>query len=444
MTGKLKKQIWNVLRLSIPAILTQIATIVMQYIDSAMVGRLGENAIAAIGLVSTSTWLFGGIVSSIAIGFSVQIAHACGAKNYTDARIVLRHGLIFSSILAFILLIIGVSLSFPLPVILKADESIRTDASLYFLIFSISLPFMQLNILSSSSLQCSGNMVIPSILNAVMCLLDVVFNLIFIPKFGVLGASIGTGLSVVVISIVMFYFCAIKNKTLNIRIKDKTKYNKLIIKKAIKISSPVAVEQATRSLAMIVSTGIVAPLGNTAIAANSIAVTAESLCYMPGFGIAEAATTLVGQEVGKKDYKNAFRYGNLSTMLGCVVMTLMAVIMFFAAPYIFNLLTNAETVSSLATTVLRVGLFAEPLYGVSIVASGALRGVEDTFVPSILNLLSIWVVRITLSFILVIPFGLLGVWMANTIELCVRGIVLLIRQLTSKYYKPKELILTDL
>ena len=146
----------------------------------------------------------------------------------------------------------------------------------------------------------------------------------------------------------------------------------------------------------------------------------------------------------QKDYKNAFRYGNLSTMLGCVVMTLMAVIMFFAAPYIFNLLTNAETVSSLATTVLRVGLFAEPLYGVSIVASGALRGVEDTFVPSILNLLSIWVVRITLSFILVIPFGLLGVCMANTIELCVRGIVLLIRQLTSKYYKPKEIILTDL
>ena len=444
MNGKFKMQIGNVLKLSIPAILTQIATIVMQYIDSAMVGRLGENAIAAIGLVSTSTWLFGGIVSSIAIGFSVQIAHACGAKNYTDARIVLRHGLIFSSILAFMLLIIGVSLSFPLPVILKADESIRTDASLYFLIFSLSLPFMQLNMLSSSSLQCSGNMVIPSVLNAVMCLLDVVFNLIFIPKLGVLGASIGTGLSVVVTSLVMFYFCGIKNKNLNIRIKDDTKYNKLIIKKAIKISSPVAVEQATRSLAMIVSTGIVAPLGNTAIAANSIAVTAESLCYMPGFGIAEAATTLVGQEVGKKDYKNAFRYGNLSTMLGCFVMTLMAVIMFFAAPYIFNILTPAENVSSLATTVLRIGLFAEPLYGVSIVASGALRGVEDTFVPSILNLLSIWVVRITLSFILVIPFGLLGVWMANTIELCVRGIVLLIRQLTSKYYKPKEVNFADL
>ena len=70
-----KQQINNVIKLSIPAILTQLATIAMQYIDSAMVGRLGENASAAIGLVSTSTWLFGGILSALAVGFSVQIAH---------------------------------------------------------------------------------------------------------------------------------------------------------------------------------------------------------------------------------------------------------------------------------------------------------------------------------------------------------------------------------
>lgn len=443
MASKLKTQIGNVCKLSIPAILTQIATIIMQYIDSAMVGRLGEDAIASIGLVSTSTWLFGGIVSSIAVGFSVQIAHACGAKHYKDARIVLRHGLIFSIILAIILMIIGCSIAYPLPYILKADSSIRTDATLYFLIFAISLPFMQLNVLSSSSLQCSGNMIIPSILNALMCFLDVIFNLFFIPRYQVLGAAIGTAMSVVVTSIIMFYFCAIHNKVLNIRIKDNTKFNNAIIKKAIRITSPIAVEQATRSLAMIVSTGIVAPLGNTAIAANSIAVTAESLCYMPGFGIAEAATTLVGQEVGKKDYKNAFRYGNLSIILGALVMGFMAVVMFFACPFVFKLLTNVEAVSVLATTVLRIGLIAEPLYAVQIVSSGALRGVEDTFIPSILNLLSIWVVRITLSFVLVVPFGLIGVWMANTIELCVRGIILLIRQLTSKYYKPKDILLID-
>lgn len=441
MNKEKKRQISNVIKLSIPAILTQIATIIMQYIDSAMVGRLGENASAAIGLVSTSTWLFGGILSAIAVGFSVQIAHYFGAKEFKEGRIVLRHGLVFSLIIAMILLMLGSLIAFPLPMLLRADTSIWNDASLYFLVFLFSLPFMMLNNLCASSLQCSGNMIIPSIFNAVMCLLDVVFNLIFIPNYGVLGASIGTALSVVVTSIIMFVICCLVDKRLKITIKDNSKYNKFIINKAIRICIPIALEQVARSGAMIVSTGIIAPLGNTAVAANSFAVTVESICYMPGFGVQSAATTLVGQEMGAGNYKKAKQYGNISIWLGSLIMTVMAAILFIICPYVFKLLTPVEEVMILATTVLRIGCFAEPLYGVSIVASGALRGAEDTFVPSILNLISIWVVRITLSIILVIPLGLVGVWLANTIELCVRGILLLIRQVTSKYYFRKEVLI---
>lgn len=436
-----RKQINNVIRLSIPAILTQIATIVMQYIDSAMVGRLGANASAAIGLVSTSTWLFGGIISAIAVGFSVQIAHHFGAKEYSEGRIVLRHGLVFSLIISMILMLIGVVIAKPLPIILRADNSIWNDSTLYFLVFSFSLPFMMLNNITSYSLQCSGNMVIPSILNALMCLFDVIFNLIFISRFGVLGASIGTALSVVVVSIMMFIICCFVNKKLNITIKDHSKYNKSIINKAIKISLPIALEQVARSGAMIVSTGIVAPLGNVAIAANSFAVTVESICYMPGFGVQSASTTLVGQEMGAGNNDKAKSYGNISIWLGTIIMTFMAIVLFIFCPFVFKLLTPVEEVQVLATTVLRIGCFAEPLYGVSIVASGALRGAEDTFVPSILNLVSIWVVRITLSFILVVPLGLVGVWLANTIELCVRGVLLLIRQKTTKYYYKNKIII---
>ena len=226
-----------------------------------------------------------------------------------------------------------------------------------------------------------------------------------------------------------------------ITIKDDSKYNKQIINKAIRICMPIALEQVARSGAMIVSTGIVAPLGNTAIAANSFAVTVESVCYMPGFGVQSASTTLVGQEMGKGDYKKAKSYGNISIWLGSLIMTFMAVLLFVTCPYIFKILTPVEEVQTLATLVLRIGCFAEPLYGVSIVASGALRGAEDTFIPSILNLVSIWIVRITLSIILVVPLGLVGVWLANTIELCVRGILLLIRQITTKYYDRKVLLI---
>ena len=433
----LKQQISNVWKLSIPAILTQISSIVMQYIDSAMVGNLGEEASASIGLVSTSTWLLGGLISAISVGFSVQVAHAFGRKNPKEGRDILRHGLVSSIIISLILTLIGLLIFKDLPVWLKGDESIRVDASLYFLVFVITMPFMQVNSLSASVLQCSGNMVIPSILNTVMCFLDVVFNAVFIPQYGVIGAGIGTGLSVVVVSIIMFAFCCLDKKDLNILQKDNCSFDKNILKKALKIGTPVALEQVAMCSAMVVSTMIVAPLGNVSIAAHSFAITAESICYMPGYGMAAAATTLVGQQLGAKNYKLAKKYGNISLVLGTSLMTLMAVLMFILCPIVFRFLTPVLEVRSLAITILRIGLIAEPLYAVSIVTSGAFRGAEDTLVPSIMNLVSIWVVRIGLSILLVGKMGLVGVWIAMAVELSVRGILLLIRQLTSKYYEKR-------
>ena len=232
-------------------------------------------------------------------------------------------------------------------------------------------------------------------------------------------------------------YTKLDKKDLNILQKDNCSFDKTILKKALKIGTPVALEQVAMCSAMVVSTMIVAPLGNVSIAAHSFAITAESLCYMPGYGMAAAATTLVGQQLGAKNYKLAKKYGNISLVLGTSLMTLMAILMFILCPIVFRFLTPVLEVRSLAITILRIGLIAEPLYAVSIVTSGALRGAEDTLVPSIMNLVSIWVVRIGLSILLVGKMGLVGVWIAMAVELSVRGILLLIRQLTSKYYEKR-------
>ena len=90
----LRPQVSEVWRLSLPAILTQITTIAMQYIDSAMVGNLGANASAAIGLVASSTWLLSGFSYAVSAGFSVQVAHHIGAERDEEARSVVKHGLL--------------------------------------------------------------------------------------------------------------------------------------------------------------------------------------------------------------------------------------------------------------------------------------------------------------------------------------------------------------
>lgn len=440
------KQTWKTLapqlrlvwQLSLPAILTQITTIAMQYIDSAMVGALGADASAAIGLVASSTWLFGGVTTAVSAGFSVQVAHRIGAGEDTEARTVVRHGLAAALTLAALLALLGLGICRQLPCWLGGGPEICADASAYFLTFSLMLPFSQLNSLTAGFLQCAGDMVTPSVLNAVMCGLDVVCNALLIPHFGVLGAGMGTALACALVSLAMAWCCCVRNAQLRLRRSEAHAFRPEILKKAFRIGAPVAVQEIAMNGAMVASTMILAPLGAAAIAANSFAVTAESLCYMPGYGVGSAATTLVGRSVGAGDATQARRYGNICTALGGALMGCTGLLMMIFCPFVFRLLTPVAEVRTLAAQVLRIGLLAEPLFGVSIAAAGALRGAGDTLVPSLLNLGSIWIVRLGLSLLLVGKLGLRGMWIAMAIELCVRGALMLWRQLTSKDYETQS------
>ncbi|MCI6095522.1 MAG: MATE family efflux transporter [Clostridiales bacterium] len=440
------KQTWKTLapqlrlvwQLSLPAILTQITTIAMQYIDSAMVGALGADASAAIGLVASSTWLFGGVTAAVSAGFSVQVAHRVGAGEDTEARTVVRHGLAAALTLAALLALLGLGICRQLPCWLGGGAEICADASAYFLTFSLMLPFSQLNSLTAGFLQCAGDMVTPSVLNAVMCGLDVVCNALLIPHFGVLGAGMGTALACALVSLAMAWCCCVRNAQLRLRRGETHAFRPEILKKAFRIGAPVAVQEIAMNGAMVASTMILAPLGAAAIAANSFAVTAESLCYMPGYGVGSAATTLVGLSVGAGDAAQARRYGNICTALGGALMGCTGLLMMIFCPFVFRLLTPVAEVRTLAAQALRIGLLAEPLFGVSIAAAGALRGAGDTLVPSLLNLGSIWIVRLGLSLLLVGKLGLRGMWIAMAIELCVRGTLMLWRQKTSKFYETQS------
>lgn len=440
------KQTWKTLapqlrlvwQLSLPAILTQITTIAMQYIDSAMVGALGADASASIGLVASSTWLFGGVTTAVSAGFSVQVAHRIGAGEDTEARTVVRHGLAAALTLAALLALLGLGICRQLPCWLGGGAEICADASAYFLTYSLMLPFSQLNSLTAGFLQCAGDMVTPSVLNAVMCGLDVVCNALLIPHFGVLGAGMGTALACALVSLAMAWCCCVHNAQLRLRRGEAHAFRPEILKKAFRIGAPVAVQEIAMNGAMVASTMILAPLGAAAIAANSFAVTAESLCYMPGYGVGSAATTLVGRSVGAGDAVQARRYGNICTALGGALMGCTGLLMMIFCPFVFRLLTPVAEVRTLAAQALRIGLLAEPLFGVSIAAAGALRGAGDTLVPSLLNLGSIWIVRLGLALLLVGKLGLRGMWIAMAIELCVRGTLMLWRQKTSKFYETQS------
>lgn len=439
-----RQQILLIIKLSIPAIFAQVSSILMEYIDASMVGRLGEKSSAAIGLVSTSTWLLGGITHAVAIGFTVQIAHFIGAKDEKGARRIVRQAMIVALVISLMLMLIAGIISPHLPIWLGGEQAIWKEASTYFLVYALTIPVYQFSYLSSGMLQCSGNMKLPSIMHIVTCLLDVVFNFflifpsreisilgnnVYVPGLGlgVMGAALGTSISVLLIAIVMIYYVLFRSKILALRRDERLEFNKEDLKKALHIGIPVALEQFIMSGAYIGSTLIIAPLGSVAVAAHSFAITAESLCYMPGYGVSQAATTVIGQSIGAGRKELARRLGWISVGLGMIMMAASGALMYGIAPFMMGLLTPVAAISALGTAVLRIEVIAEPLYGASIVASGVFRGAGDTTGPCVLNFLSVWLVRLPLSAVLAKTMGLQGVWLAMCIELSVRGILFLIR-----------------
>ncbi len=425
----LKKQIQIVLRLSIPGMLSQLSSILMQYIDASMVGFLGANQSASIALVASSTWVFGSLLHALSIGFTVQTAHVIGAGEKQKAKKILFNALVCCTMFSLFVLFSGFAISFKLPQWLGASKEIYKDAFWYFLIYCFSSPFYAAVYLLSGMQQCSGNMKLPGILNALMCFLDIAFNylFIFVFKMGVKGAALGTACSALTVALIFLYKTLVKSEYLALKdFKDFT-LDKNIIKQAVKIAFPVAVESSAFSGALVVVTKMVSPLGAVSLAANSFATTAESLCYMPGYGIQEAATTLVGQSYGarRSDLMRSFSW--ITVIYGIILMTLTGFAMYLLCPFVFKFITRDAQIQVLGVQVLRIELFAEPLFAASIVAMGALRGKGDTFIPSLLNLFSLWVVRLSLSFILVKNYQLKGIWFAMAVELCFRGILMLCR-----------------
>ena len=429
-----------IVSLSIPSILAQITSVLMFFIDASMVGHLGAEASAAIGLVESTTWLFGSLTSAASMGFSVQVAHFIGANDFQRARQVFRHGLVCTAMLSVFIVIVCLLIYRPLPFWLGGGADIAHDASLYFLIFSLATPFFMFYNLSGAMLKCSGNMRIPSIISVTMCVLDVAFNYIFIfvLHLGVIGAAIGTALAIFLSACMEGYFAIFRSEMLSLlREGEPFRWVSDYVKNALKIASPMALQSMLMSGAQIVSTMIVAPLGNFAIAANTFAITAESLCYMPGYGIGEAATTLVGQSLGAGRRDICRSFAHMTVGIGMGIMALMGVLMFVFAPEMMGILTPVDGIRDLGVQCLRIEAFAEPMFAASIVSYSVFVGAGDTLKPAALNLVSMWCVRLTLAALLARNYGLVGVWMAMAIELTFRGVLFLVRLFRGKWLQER-------
>ena len=415
-----REEISAVLALSWPAIVQQLMLTLVQYIDTVMVGSLGPNATASVGVVSSSVWLFNGLLGAAAIGFAVQVAQHIGAGETEQARGVVRESLLFNVLFGLFMGALAVGLSFPLPGLLGAEKAIQSDASWYFRIVGCSMPFLMAINLLSSLLRCMGDTRTPMLYNITLNILNTIFNFVLIYP----------SREAHLLFLRRFFR---RGFPLQIHLRDKFRFTKSCLSAMVRIAIPQAMAHTASCGAQIAVTVIVAGLGTQAVAANSLAVTAEALCYQPGYGVSTAATTLVGQAIGAGRRDMAVRFARVSTWLGMAIMTGTGLLMFLFAEPLIGMFTPDVDVMRLGASVLRIEAFAEPLFAASIVASGAFSGAGDTKWSFAANLLSMWGVRLPIALLLIGSLGLTGMWIAMCCELSLKGLVFLWRLRSNRW-----------
>lgn len=447
----LLQQLQLTVRLSLPAILAQLSTILMQYIDASMVGQLGAADSASIGLVSSTLNLCNGMCGAAAVGFTIQVAQAIGRRDERTARDMVKQGFAVTLAITVVFLLIGVAISDSLPHWLGAEENICANASKYFFISALTFPLIQLYSLSAGMLQATGDLKTPGLVMGMMCLLDVFFNALLIfpthrwgaltipgAGLGVRGAALGTLLAELVAALLLSWRLWKQSPMLHLRQGEGFRFHREHLQRCVKLALPVAVERILMTSAGVVVTKMVAPLGTVPIAADSFASTSESLCYMPAYGIQNAASTLVGQSVGARRGKAAYRFAMSTVFFSMAVIAVTSGLLYLLAPTVIGMLSPDEEVVALGTRVLRIALLTEPFYGAFVAAMGVYQGAGDTLKPTALNFVCMWGVRLPLIWLLVGGHGLPGVWTARALEMALRGSVFIL-YLARRRWMPKDL-----
>lgn len=445
--GPRLRRLWS---LSWPAIIEQILNTMVSYVDTAMVGVLGAVGSAAVSVNGPPIWLIHGVMAGVGVGYSVQVSNAVGAKDPDRVRQVIRQAFLAAVVCGVLACGLYEALGGAIPYWLGAKPEVLPHAANYMRIYCAALPLNSLLIVFGAVLRCMGNTKAPLIFNTATNLLNLVLNFFLIyptrqwngmvipgAGWGVEGAAIATAISIVCAG-VPAAVTAFRQHGYTTSLREGLLPDRAIIRRAVHLGVPSAIERAVVNLGQIAMTALVGhALTTAALAANNIATTAEGLCYLPAYGIGYAAIALVGQSVGAGKREDAEAYGSLTGAIGFLLCLVTGTLLFFFAPALASLFNSDAQVVAEAALALRVVAFSEPFFAVSIILTNALRGASDVKFPLMVGLAGMWLVRVPLSCLLVLHFdlGLAGVWGGMAVDLILRGVLCIWRWRSGKWLR---------
>lgn len=416
-----------ILALAWPTMLEQLMQTAVQYIDTAMVGSLGTNAMAAVGATTTVGWLIGGMVSAWGVGFLSFIARACGAGDGDAAAKASAQAVIVAATTGVLFTCITLGLSGMVPRWMQVAETVRPLATQYFFILYTPMLFRAATIIFGTVLRAAGDTKTPMKVGVWVNIINVTLNFLLIyptrplqvagltftmpgAGLGVVGAALASAVAVAVggvyITIVLWKHPMVSPKG------QKFRPDLSILKPTVRVAIPNMFQRFGTSLGYVAFAAMINALGEVATSAHTVANTVESLFYIPGYGMQTAAATLAGNAYGAKDAQRMKRLARMFIPIEVGLMIISGGALFLFAPPLVRLFSADAAVIALGVTVLRMVAVSEPFYGFSIIVEGMMQGVGRTKLPFVFGVAGMWMVRILGTWICTtfLGMGLVSAW----------------------------------
>jgi putative MATE family efflux protein len=426
-----KQKISKILSLAVPAMIENILQTVVGFVDTLLVSRLGLTEVTAVGVANAVLAVYIAIFMAIGVGASSLVARSVGAGDWEQAKAIAKQSTRISAMAGLFFGLITLFFAEPFLKIMGAGPKVLAEGDAYFRIVAVPSIFISLMFIFGSLLRASGDTKTPMKVSGWMNLIHIgldyilIFGVFGFNGLGVAGAAWATVIVRALGTIVLFSF--IYNS--KISFKDTSVNAKPYTSPILKLSTPAAIERLIMRLGQVLYFGLIVRIGTETYAAHTIAGNIETFSYMPGYGLAVAATTLVGQHIGAKRTKDAYTYGMLTTGVAIIFMSFIGILLFFFSPWFATWFTSDKSAIDMVVTALRIDAFAQPALAVGLVLAGALQGAGDTISPMYSTAIGMWMIRVVGVYILGIQFhmGIAGVWLSIAIDLFVRALFLFIR-----------------
>ena len=411
-----------------PMIISELGDSLYSIADTYFVSRLGPIALAAVAVGSYLSWLFFVAVILFTIGVLVITAQSYGAGKIEESRKALGTSIVFGSLFTLAIAILTYYVApIIVGVIVGTKGELLLSTTKYFSIRILGLPILLTAFSMDSAIRGVGAtkysmiaLLSSSFLNIVLDPI-LIYGLFGLPPLGVVGAALATVISVSYIVPLEYVFLV------KLGLTPSPKVSLDYLKRILSLGIPTSTERLIFSLGNNIYIALIARCGSAALAAHQIGLRIESFIYMPGFAFSVAASTLVGQEIGRGDIVKGKELGMEAAKVASLFMGVLGLLIALTSSYVVRPFSPNPDIARLASIYLVLAGLSEPGLALAMTLSGAIRGGGNTLVPMIFNILGLYLFRVVPAYFLVLllELGVVGAWLAMFIDVYLRGFILL-------------------